>query len=94
MTTSNITYRYFADTGGWRLVVLFHAGRKWLKLLDTGNLDVYRLPARAMQTMAPYPTPTKKLATKLAARRASCKRNQVPFPKKAVQLSIERLRAA
>lgn len=50
-------YRYYAETGGWRFVVLFHDGRKWLKLLDASRLEVYRIVRDQHRALVPY-TPT------------------------------------
>ena len=47
-------YRYYAETGGWRFVVLFHEGRKWLKLLDASRLEVYRIAKNQHHNLIPY----------------------------------------
>jgi len=84
-------YRYYSDVGGWRLVVLFHQGRKWIKLLDYSTLKVYRCPIKELETLCPYSIKSITIARKIATRRASYKRLGVAFPKKAVQAAINAL---
>lgn len=89
-----ITYRYLAELGGWRYVVLFHHGRKWLKLLDTATLRVYRLPVAHIRDLRPYTIRPRTLANRLVARRARFRRLGIHCPEKAVQAAIDTLRNA
>lgn len=87
------TYRYFAETGGWRFVVLFHRGRKWLKLLDTATLRVYRLPVSELRHLRPYDgIRPKSMARRLAERRARFRRMAIHVPERAVKSAIATLR--
>jgi len=85
-------YRYFADVGGWRFVVLFHHGRKWLKLLDTATLEIYRLPVRDLARLQPYGISRRELARRIAARRKLFEECGVSFPKSAVAEAIRAIR--
>ena len=85
-------YRYYSDVGGWRLVVLFHQGRKWIKLLDYSTLKVYRCPVKELDTLRPCSLKPVSLARKIASRKASYKRLGITFPKKAVLAAINALR--
>ena len=85
-------YRYYAETGGWRLVVLFHEGHKWLKLLDASTLEVYRIAREQYRTLVPYTqVKPQALARLLKQRRARMKRCNVSFPHTAVQSAIHKL---
>jgi hypothetical protein len=77
-------YRYWAETGGWRLVVRFHEGRKWLKLLNVSTLQVYRIAKDQQRHLVPYTgIRPKTLARRLRQRRARLKRCATSaFPKK------------
>jgi hypothetical protein len=85
-------YRYYAETGGWRFVVLFHEGRTWLKLLDVSRLEVCRIAKDQHRHLVPYTEvkPTT-LARWLRQRRTRMKRCHVSFPEKAVQSAIRTL---
>ena len=86
-------YTYYADPGGWRFVVLFHQGRKWLQALDLSTLDVYRLPVTKRGHLVPVrASRPKTTARRLAAKRAQFKRLGISFPKRAVARSIDALR--
>jgi len=85
-------YRYYSDVGGWRLVVLFHQGRKWIKLLDYSTLKVYRCPVKELETLRPCSLKPISLARKIASRRVSYRSLGVAFPKKSVQATINALR--
>lgn len=87
-------YTYFADTGGWRYVVLFHQGRKWIHALDLSTLNVYRLPVSKRGHLVPVTaTKPKTTARRLAGKRAQFKRLGISFPKRAVARSIDVLRS-
>lgn len=43
----------FVNRGGWRHAVLFHRGRKVLKLLDIGTFDIYEVPIRDERKIKP-----------------------------------------
>lgn len=85
-------YRYFAHTGGWRFVVLFHRGRKWLKVLETERLEVRTLKVIDAHTLRPYDgVAPKKLAKRIRSRRAGFKRLDLAFPERAVARAIATL---
>lgn len=85
-------YQYYADQGGNRFVVQFHEGRKWIKLLDTGTLDVYKISLREGKKLKPYTKiKPKTLAKRLRKRRALRKKLEMSFPKKAVESAIKKL---
>ncbi|GAB5469817.1 MAG: hypothetical protein Kilf2KO_28470 [Rhodospirillales bacterium] len=85
-------YRYYADRGGWRFVVLFHKGYKHVRLLDTGTFDVYRITPRDVGRLRPYTQITPKtLAGRIKERRRMFKRCGVGFPKRAVERVIAAL---
>lgn len=85
-------YRYDAETGGWRVAVLFHEGRTWLKLLDASRLEVYRIARDQHCHLVPYTgVKPKTLARWLRHRRARMKRCNIGFPKKAVESAIHKL---
>ena len=87
-------YRYYSQTGGWRFVVLFHEGRKWLKLLETARLEVYRVSKDEFCNLVPYTKiKPKVLARRLRQRRAYLARCNVGFPKKSVRMAISKLEA-
>ena len=85
-------YRYYADIGGWRFVVLFYRGRKWIKLLDKSTLQVYRLPVSELRRLQPYAGRPSTVANRLARRRALFRRHNLRFSKKAVRAAISALR--
>ena len=88
-------YTYFADQGGWRFVVLFQKGRKWLHALDTATFQVYRLPIAKLGHLVPCRAPRPKtMAKRLASRRATFKRLHQPFPGRAVKKAIDTLRSS
>lgn len=91
-------YTYCSDDpgwrGGWRFVVLFHKGRKWIKLLDTATLEVYRRPVSETRRLRPYKMKPKTMARRLVQRRAAFQRHQVAFRTKAVRVAIDTLRRA
>lgn len=78
--------------GGRRFVVLFHHGRKWLKLLDTGTLETYREPITAMRSLRPYKMSPAKMANRLARRRATFKRQHIKFSERSADRAITALR--
>jgi|GEM_PF-4183801 len=86
------TYRYRAETGGWRFVVLFHHGRKWIRLLDTATLQVYCLPVSALRSLRPYDIRSKSMARRLIERRARFRRLGLHFPRRAVNDAIAGLK--
>jgi hypothetical protein len=55
-------------------VVLFHQGRKWLRLLDTATLDVYAVPHAERRHLRPANARPKALARRLAKRGADWRR--------------------
>ena len=87
-------YRYFAPRGGWRLVVLFHQGRKWLRLLDTSTLDVYAVPHAELRHLRPADARPKALARRLAKRGTDWRRYGFRFSTQAVRAAIRSLRSA
>lgn len=87
-------YRYYAERGGWRLVVLFHEGRKWIRLLEVSTFEVYRLPAHEIRRLRPVDLPRKRTARKIAQRRAFLNRCRMRFSKRAVQSAISKLNGA
>jgi len=88
-------YRYYAETGGWRFVVLFHEGHKWLKLLDASTLEVYRIAREQYRALVPYTqTNPQALSRLLKQRRTRMKRCNVSFPQTAVQSAIHKLEGA
>lgn len=78
--------------GGRRFAVLFHTGRKWIKLLDTATLEVYRLPVAEQRRLSPYSIEPKTMASRLAKRRAGLKRHGLRFSRRAVKSAIQILR--
>ncbi len=89
-------YTYFPDRSAWRggrrFVVLFHHGRKWLKLLDTGTLETYQEPVTAMRNLQPYKITRSIMANRLVKRRATFKRHQINFSKRSLDRAITALR--
>jgi hypothetical protein len=93
--SSALVYRYYARAGGWRFVVLFHKGRKWLKVLETARLDVHALKADDLNTLRPYTdVNAKQLAKRIRSCRARFKRLDLAFPKRAVARAIAVLEAS
>lgn len=86
------TYRYMAEVGGWRFVVLFHRGRKWIRLLDTATLQIYRRPVAELRNLRPYQIRPKTMARRLRERRARFRRLGLSYPKRAVASAIDALR--
>ena len=88
-------YTYFPDRpewkGGRRFVVLFHQGRKWLRLLDTGTLETYREPVTAFRQLRPYKIAPSTMANRLVTRRAALKRHGMTFSKRSVSRAITAL---
>jgi hypothetical protein len=74
--------RYYADIGGWRLAVLFHDGRKWLKLLDAERALPWR-PARQGSEAFPNHHP-------ISHRR---KRHDLSFPTYAAAVAADQYRS-
>lgn len=90
-----IVFRFYAQTGGWRFVVLFHRGRKWLKVLETARFDVHTLKAADAYKLRPYTDiAPKTLARRIRSRRARFNRLEMNFPKKAVARAIAALEDA
>ena len=87
-----MTYRYFADIGGWRFVVLYHTGRKWIEFIDISTFEKYRLPLRQRARLKPFDYSPRKLAAQMNKRRTMFRRLEVPFPKRAVQRAIAALK--
>lgn len=87
-------YRYYADIGGWRFVVLIHKGRKWIRFIDQSTFQVYRRHARDLERLYPCNLKHTSVAGGMAKRRAMFKRCNVPFPKNAVREAIRLLREA
>ena len=85
-------YRYYANIGGWRLLLLFHHGRKWIKLLDYSTLQIYRCQIRELEMLRLCSLKPKFIARKMSVRRTHYKRLGITFPKKAVQAAINALR--
>ena len=79
--------------GGRRFVVMFYEGRKWLKLLDTGTLEIYRRPLAEQRHLRPYKIKPKTLANRLTKRRALFNRHGAPYPKRSVTQAITLLRS-
>lgn len=89
-TKDTLVYRYYAD--GWRLVILFHNGRKWIKVLETARLQTHRLRAADAGKLRPCAEiKPKQAAKRLRSRRALFKRLDVAFPAKAVAQAIAAL---
>ena len=52
MTPGTLLYYHGANPswrGGWRLCVAVAVGRKWTRLIDVGNLGVYRVHLRELE---------------------------------------------
>lgn len=91
-TNGALVYRYYARPGGWRLVVLFHKGRKWIRVLETARLQAHWLRAADLTKLRPATDITpKRLAKRLRSRRALFRRLDVGFPAKAVARAIAAL---
>ena len=87
-------YRYHADRGGWRFVVLFHHGYKHIRLFDTATFDIYTVSPREAERLKPYvAVPPKTLARRIRQRRRILKRCGIGFPKKTVEKVLAALRA-
>ena len=90
-------YTYFPDRpdwrGGRRFVVLYHHGRKWLKLLDTGTFDTYTEPVTALRHLHPYKIKPRTMANRLGKRRAVFRRSAVTIPQRAIEKAITALNA-
>ncbi|MEO1147965.1 MAG: hypothetical protein AAFY26_20475 [Cyanobacteria bacterium J06638_22] len=88
-------FRYYAERGGWRFVVLFHKGYKHVRLFDTGTFDVYRITPRDIERLKPYEDiAPKTLASRIRKRRQLFTRCGVGFPKKTVEKVLSALRGA
>ena len=88
-------YHHYADKGGLRFVVLFHEGRKHVKLFDTGTFDVYTITPRDVKRLKPYTSiKAKTLAIRIRKRRAIFKRCGLSFPKNTVSKVIALLEGA
>ncbi len=86
------TYRYYAPRGGWRYVVLYRKGRKWLRLLDTATLEVYKVPVFEFRRLRPYRMARRTLAARLVKRRDAFRRYGRRFSERAVKATIQVLR--
>lgn len=85
-------YRYFSKTGGWRFVVMFHNGRKHVKLLDVSTFGIYKITPRETKALIPYAgIKPKTLGGRIKKTRARLKRCGVGYPKRAVQQTISAL---
>lgn len=92
LNVDGLVFRHYAQTGGWRFVVLFHRGRKWLKVLETARFDVHTLEADDAYKLRPYADVSpKQLAKRIRSRRARFKRLEMNFPKSAVAKAIAAL---
>ena len=73
-------------------MVKFHEGRKWIKLLDTGTFQIYRITLRDGRKLKPYTKlKPKKLAKRLKKRRALYKKLEMRYPKTAIASAIKQL---
>ena len=84
-----MVYRYYADIGGWRFVVLIHKGRKWVGFVDYSNFTVYRRHVRELAELRPCDLKCQSLAKGMIRRRTLFKRCGVHFSRKAVQAAID-----
>ena len=83
---SSLIYRYFANRGGWRFVVLYHNGHKHVRLFDIGTFEIYKITPRYIERLKPDTVITpKKLVAHIKRRRRMFQRCDVGFPKKTVQ---------
>ena len=87
-------YRYYADVGGWRLVVLIHEGRKWIRFVDISTFRVFRRSVRERTKLHPCDLKPVAVAKGMAKRRTVFRRCAVPFAKRPVQSAIDVLRRA
>lgn len=86
-------YRYHAERGGWRFVVLYHKGWKWIEFVDVSTFKRFERPVNELQNLRPYDYSPRKLAAQMSKRRAQFKRLGAPFTKRAVQRAITALKA-
>lgn len=85
-------YRYYAERGGWRFVVMFHKGYKHVRLFDISTFEIYRITPRDTERLRPYAgLKPKPLARRIIERRRMFTRCGVGFPKKTVQKVIAAL---
>lgn len=85
-------YQLFREVGGYRHVVLFYQGHKWLKVLDLGTLDVYKLPARERHQLKTFKARKSTARTILKNRRDCYKRFGLGYSRKAVKQALLVLR--
>lgn len=88
-----MTYRYFADRGGWRFIVVFHHGYKWIKALDISTFEVFRLPVSELSGFRPLEVKPLSLANRLKKRRATFSRCGVGFSAQSVKAAINILQS-
>ena len=85
-------FRYFVEGGGWRFVILYQKGHKWIHFIDQSTFQTYKRPLRELPHLKPLEYSPRKLARAMSKRRAMFKRLGVPFPKRAVQRAIDALK--
>lgn len=91
-------YRYFEPDpelpSGWRFVVLYHTGRKWMRFVDVSTLRKSERSVSELPKLKPFDYSPRKLAAQMSKRRALYKRLEVPFSIRAVQRAIAALKGA
>lgn len=89
-------YRYFDPNpelpGGWRFVVLYHTGRKWIRFVDVSTLRNLERSISELPKLKPFDYSPRKLAAQISKRRAMFKRLELPFSHRAVQQAIAALK--
>ena len=87
-------YRYYANRGGWRIVVLFHKGRKWIRFIDISTFDLYRKPVSTILELEPCELTPNRIARRVRKRRSMCKRLGLGFPSAAVAKTLSTLQGS
>lgn len=87
-------YHYYAERGGWRLVVLYQQGRKWAYFLELSTFDKYRIPLRDIARLRPRDLNPKRVARRMARRRAFLSKCGLTLPNKTIATAIAALKAA
>jgi len=82
-------YRFHSTTGGWRFVVIFHDGRKHVRLLDISTLEVHTIPAAEKRGLVFYGGKGTNIAKRLRATARTYKRCEVGFPRASVKKAIQ-----
>lgn len=87
-------YRYHSKIGGWRFVVVFHDGRKHVKVLDISTLEAYTITPEQKRALVPYECSASKLAKRIRNTVRRFKRCGVAYSKTSVMKAISRLEGA